>query len=46
MTSPNTTPAVTAAATGTPRKSLTLLKMLGLIGFAGLASSLLIRQFI
>lgn len=49
MTSPNTTPATaaaTAAATTTPRKSLTLLQFLGLIAFAGLASSLLLKQFI
>lgn len=44
MTSPNTTPAIAAATTS--RKPLTLLQLLGLIGFAGLASSLLLKQFI
>jgi hypothetical protein len=43
MTSSNQTPATRSS---TPRKPLTLLKMLALIAFAGLAASLLLKQFV
>jgi len=43
MTSSNQTPATISS---TPRKSLTLLQLLALIGFGGLAASILLKLFV
>lgn len=43
MTASNRTP---AAPSPTPRKSLTLLQMLALIAFGGLAASLALKQLV
>ena len=43
MTSSNQTPATISS---TPRKSLTLIQMLALIAFGGLAASLLLKLYV
>lgn len=46
MTSPNRTPAAVSSTPAAPRKSLTLLQMLALIAFGGLAASLVLKHFV